>query len=226
MPARTSKSTFLYDEVRTALQAGRYVPGERIDPNALAEEFSTSPTPVLYALHRLVGEGMIADHAREGGFHVPLTTELMLRDLYDWMQRLLVMACDIGFQFEKRQGDALAIPRRGGNIVLLTRALFDDVAFATGHHYLHLEVQQTNDRLGPIRQATQPLLVDPSGELADLGQHWRRRDLKRLKAALIDYHERRKRLVPNIVALIGATPTSHVELQRAQRPASGRSPTR
>lgn len=207
MMARASKSTFLYDEVRTALQAGRYVPGERIDPNALAEEFSTSPTPVLCALHRLVGEGMITDHAREGGFQVPLTTELMLRDLYDWMQRLLVMACDIGFSPGAGNDDAPRIPEQDGDIVLLTRELFDEIARATGHHCLYQAVRHTNDRLGPVRHAKQTLLTNAPGELAVLSRYWLKRDLKNLKAALIDYHDRRKRLVPHIVALMATTPT-------------------
>lgn len=191
-----------------ALQGGRYVPGERIDPNALAQEFSTSPTPVLYALHRLVGEGVIADHAREGGFQVPLTTELMLRDLYDWMQRLLVMACDIGFSPETRKDDAPRVPKQDGDIAVLTRELFDEIASATGHHCLYQAVRHTNDRLGPVRQAKQTLLTDAPGELAVLSRYWLKRDLENLKAALIDYHERRKHLVPHIVALMATTPTS------------------
>lgn len=77
-----SKSAFLYGQVRRALQAGRYVPGQRIDPATLAAEFNTSPTPVRFALYRLVGEGLIADHARSG-LHVPLLTEVALHDLYD-----------------------------------------------------------------------------------------------------------------------------------------------
>lgn len=67
------------------------MPGQRIDPATLAEEFRTSPTPALFALYRLVGEGLIVDQARSG-FYVPLPTEAALRDLYDWMERLLVMA--------------------------------------------------------------------------------------------------------------------------------------
>jgi hypothetical protein len=55
----------------------------------------TSPAPVRFALYRLAGEGLVADHARDG-LHVPLLNEVALRNLYDWMERLLLMACDIG----------------------------------------------------------------------------------------------------------------------------------
>lgn len=91
-----SKSAFVYGQVRRALQSGRYVPGQRIDPARLAAaQFHISPTLVRFALYRLVGEGLLADHARDGQ-HVPLLTEVAMRDLYDWMERLLLMACDIG----------------------------------------------------------------------------------------------------------------------------------
>ena len=90
-----SKSAFLHQQIRRALQSGRYLPGERVDPGTLAKEFRISTTPVRLALYRLVGEGLLEDHAR-GGLHVPLLNEVAMRDLYDLMQRLLLMACDIG----------------------------------------------------------------------------------------------------------------------------------
>src|SRR3546814_13671093 len=90
MIALQSKSAFLYKQIRRALRSGRYVPGERLDPATIAEEFHTSATPVRFALYRLVGEGLIADHARSG-LYVPLFTEVALRDLYDWMRRLLLL---------------------------------------------------------------------------------------------------------------------------------------
>ena len=96
MTASQSKSAFLYQEVRRALRSGRYVPGQRIDPAALADEFNASATPVRFALYRLVGEGLIADHGRNG-LRVPLPNEVALRDQYDWMRRLLLMACAIQF---------------------------------------------------------------------------------------------------------------------------------
>jgi len=203
MSTRTSKSTFLYDELRTALQAGRYVPGERIDPTALAHEFKTSPTPVRFALYRLVGEGMIADHAREG-FHVPFTTEVALRDLYDWIQRLLVMACDIGPTPTQTKARAFDISTQDSDIVMRTRELFETIALATDHHCLYYAVRQANDRLGPVRRVKHRLLPNTSGELNNLARLWRKQNLEALKAALIDYHECRKRLVPRIVALQGS----------------------
>jgi len=201
MASRTSKSAFLHDQVRMAVLDGRYMPGERIDPAALADEFRTSPTPVRFALYRLVGEGMIADHAREG-FHVPLTTEVALRERYDWMQRLLIMACDIGFARASKTDVAFDI-ERDRDIVLRTGELFEAIALATGHQCLCHAVRHTNDRLAPIRRIKHALFPNAPGELTALTEHWQKRDLKALRVGLIGYHERRKRLVPRIVAALG-----------------------
>lgn len=199
MDATRSKSAFVYGQVRRALQSGRYVPGQRIDPARLAAEFEISPTPVRFALYRLVGEGMVTDHARNG-LCVPLLTELALHDLYDWMERLLSMACDIGPALQETRKLELAGP--GDDLVKLTWQLFDTIAHATGHWSLHQAVKRTNDRLAPIRRAKHGLLDHAYEELAQLNRHWQSGDIPALRSALRDYHERRRRLVPRIVAVL------------------------
>jgi DNA-binding GntR family transcriptional regulator len=186
------------------LLAGRYAPGERIDPATLGRSFKSSPTPVRFALYRLVGEGTIADHAREG-FHVPLLTEVALRDLYDWMQRLLVMACSMRVDSASKGADVSIALKRDGDLVLATRELFEAIAAATDRASLSQAVYQANNRLGPARKAELELIPDVSDELANLTEHWAARDLKALKRGLIHYHERRKRRVPRIAALLTST---------------------
>ena len=196
-----SKSVFVYGKVRRALQSGRYAPGQRIDPTRLAAEFNTSPTPVRFALYRLVGEGLVTDHARDG-LHVPLLNEVALRNLYDWMERLLLMACDIGEAPTLLQPGKLELVTPDGDLVKLTWQLFDAIARATAHGSLHHAVKQANDRLAPIRRATQELLEHTYEELSQLNRCWQTRDIPALKSALRDYHERRKQLVPSTVALL------------------------
>jgi hypothetical protein len=62
--------------------------------------------------------------------------------------------------------------------------------------------KQANDRLAPIRRAKQGLLEHGVEELAGLDRLWRAHDIPALKSALRAYHERRKQLVPSIVALL------------------------
>ena len=203
MPARASKSALLYDAVRLAIQTGRYLPGDHIDPGMLAAEFKTSPTPVRFALYRLVGEGIIADHGRQG-FDIPIPTEASLRSLYDWMRRLLLMACDISLETPARLTSIHAVATSSADVVALTRQTFEAVALETGHHFLHLAVRQVNDKLDPIRRAKQPLVPDARQELARLIRLWQIRQLQQLKTALVDYHERRMRLVPQIVGVLNS----------------------
>lgn len=199
MSAIHSKSSILYRQIRRALQSGRYVPGQRIDPAMIAAEFNTSPTPVRFALYRLVGEGLVVDHSRSG-LHVPLPNEIAMRDLYDWMQRLLLMACDIGASPVVREIGKLEIASADDDLVKLTWKLFDTIAGATAHRSLHRAVKRTNDQLAPIRRAKQGLIQHAFEELSELNRHWQERDIPALKSALRDYHEHRKQLVPCIVA--------------------------
>ncbi len=201
MDAIHSKSVFVYGQVKCALRSGRYAPGQRVDPARLAAEFKTSPTPVRFALYRLVGEALLVDHARDG-LHVPLLTEVAMRDLYDWMERLLLMACDIGAAPAARKTELLEPASTDDDLVKLTWQLFDAIARATAHGTLHHAVKQANDRLAPIRRAKHGLLEHNVEELSKLNQHWQARDIPSLKSALRDYHERRKQLVPGIVALL------------------------
>lgn len=201
MDALHSKSVFVYGRVRRALRSGCYAPGQRIDPAKLAAEFNTSPTPVRFALYRLVGEALIVDHAR-GGLHVPLPTEVAMRNIYDWMERLLLMACDIGVAPTARKTEPLELASADGDLAKLTWQLFDAIASATAHASLYNAVKQANDRLAPIRRAKQGLLKHTFEELSELNRLWQIHDTPALKSALRDYHERRKQIVPCIVALL------------------------
>jgi DNA-binding GntR family transcriptional regulator len=201
MDTTHSKSVIVYRQVKRAMRSGRYAPGERIDPSRLASEFKTSPTPVRFALYRLVGEALIVDHARDG-LHVPLPNEVALRNLYDWMERLLLMACDIDEEPRLRESATLELATVDSDPVKLTWQLFDAIARVTAHWSLHRAVKQANDRLAPIRRAKQGLLDHAHEELSLLHRHWLAHDIPGLKSALHDYHERRRQIVPRIVALL------------------------
>jgi DNA-binding GntR family transcriptional regulator len=201
MHAIKSKNVLVYQQIRRALQSGRYAPGERLDPERIAAEFKISTTPVRLALHRLLGAGMLIDQAR-GEMRVPFPSETGMRELYDWMERLLLMACAIGVSMPKQH--AVSIPfAPGDDVVKLTWQLFDQIAQASGHRLLHHAVKQTNDRLAPIRRAKHALIAHPLEELSALHVLWHRHDMPGLSVALHSYHQRRRQLVPRIVAALG-----------------------
>lgn len=194
-----AKHVLLHANIRKALRSGRYVPGEWLDHAALAAEFHTSEMPVRLALHRLVGEGLLQPHAR-GGVHLPLPTEAELRDRYTWMQHMLQMACDIGanhaVSVEVRR---VGIASPDDDLAKRTWQLFDAIAQAAALSPLRREVKRSNDWLAPIRRTKCHLIDGAFEELVHLNQYWQARDMRRLKTALHDYHERRRQLVPSIV---------------------------
>ncbi|KAF1070250.1 MAG: HTH-type transcriptional regulator McbR [Pseudomonas citronellolis] len=67
----------LYQDLRQALLAGRFQPGERLKIRDLAQQWGTSPMPVRAALQRLVAEG-----ALEGEPQRSLRVPLMTRERY------------------------------------------------------------------------------------------------------------------------------------------------
>jgi DNA-binding GntR family transcriptional regulator len=56
----------VYDQLRSALIAGDYVPGEILVEGVLAEGFGVSRSPVREALHRLAEEGLLKILPRSG----------------------------------------------------------------------------------------------------------------------------------------------------------------
>jgi DNA-binding transcriptional MocR family regulator len=195
------KRAMVYEHVRRGLQSGRYLPGQRINPATLALELKVSDTPVRGALFQLVGGGLIIDNPRIG-LQVPLLSEIAMRDLYDWMERLLLMACEIGICPSARKHAVPALPEHDVDIPKSTWKLFDAIAYATCHGALHQDVKRTNDQLAPIRRGKSGLIENPMEELHELYALWQQQELPALSVSIRAYHARRKRLVPHIVATL------------------------
>jgi DNA-binding transcriptional MocR family regulator len=195
------KRAMVYEHVRRGLQSGRYLPGQRISPATLALELKVSDTPVRGALFQLVGGGLIIDHPRIG-LQVPLLSEIAMRDLYDWMERLLLMACEMGICPSARKHAVPELPEHDVDIPKSTWKLFDAIAYATCHGVLHQDVKRTNDQLAPIRRGKPGLIENPVEELHELYALWQQRELPALGVSIRAYHARRKRLVPRIVATL------------------------
>lgn len=65
----------LYQNIRAALLAGRFQPGERLKIRDLAAEWGTSPMPVRAALQRLVAEGALEGEPQRSLRVPPMTRE-------------------------------------------------------------------------------------------------------------------------------------------------------
>jgi GntR family transcriptional regulator, rspAB operon transcriptional repressor len=86
---QTSKNT-IYVEIRRSIIMRHLKPGERLDVEALAQQYKTSVTPVRDALQMLSQDGLVNIKPRSGYF-VTRTTLKQLRDLLD-LRHILELA--------------------------------------------------------------------------------------------------------------------------------------
>lgn len=200
---RTSQPKYesQYRQIRRSLLSGRYFPGQHLEPASLGDDLGSSATPVKYALHRLVGEGLLISHDWHG-FQVPLPTEMQLRDQYDWMEQMLILATGLGTAITARAWQRPAAFSADDDLPEHTWKLFDAMARASGLAPLHLDFRRSNDRLAPIRRAKQGLIEQAPEEIAELTQLWEAGQTAQLQTGLHAYFARRRQLVPCIVAIL------------------------
>ncbi|MEA3438793.1 MAG: GntR family transcriptional regulator [Chloroflexota bacterium] len=88
----TSKS-LIYNDLRRSIGAGPCIPGERLDPDKLAQSYGTSITPVRDALQMLSQEGLVTIKPRSGYFVTHVTLK-QLRDMLELREILEVASIE------------------------------------------------------------------------------------------------------------------------------------
>jgi DNA-binding GntR family transcriptional regulator len=76
----TSRSRWVYDNLRAAIQAGQYVTGQRVREEQIAQLLGVSRTPVREALSRLQAVGLIENVA--GGLVIAELTRSQINELF------------------------------------------------------------------------------------------------------------------------------------------------
>jgi DNA-binding GntR family transcriptional regulator len=76
-----SARDLIYTQLRRSIVMSHHQPGERLNPNTLAEDFGVSVTPVREALQMLEQEGLVTIKPYSGHF----VTHLTLKQLLDWL---------------------------------------------------------------------------------------------------------------------------------------------
>lgn len=80
----------IYKKIRRSIIMGNRPSGERLNPEAIASEYSTSVTPVRDAFQMLSHEGLVVIKPRSGYFVATITLK-QLRDLLD-VRRILELS--------------------------------------------------------------------------------------------------------------------------------------
>lgn len=83
-----------YEQVRTAIVENRYLPGQRLVEQRLAEELGLSRTPVREALRMLEAEGLVISERHRGAVVRPISPNEVF-DLYGLRSRLEAYAAEL-----------------------------------------------------------------------------------------------------------------------------------
>ena len=185
----------VYAALKAQLREGQFKPGDRLEPAMLSEQLNASVTPVRDALHRLTGERLV-EAPRHEGFRVPMLTETTLRHLYAWHRDLLLLAVA---SRRLRDLSATVSPPQDPSPGDGARALFLAIAQATGNPEHAIVVEALADRLGPLQRLEILLLDTVEEETAEIMGAVQNNDARALRAALVRYHRRRERIVPELL---------------------------
>jgi DNA-binding GntR family transcriptional regulator len=101
-PADTSLRHQVYDSLREALTAGRFVPGQKLTFRFVAGALGVSLTPVREALRRLVAEGAFEMQPNRS-VRVPLMTRAKILELRDIRMALEGLAAEKAANLAGRQ---------------------------------------------------------------------------------------------------------------------------
>jgi DNA-binding GntR family transcriptional regulator len=188
----------VYAAIKQQLREGMFRPGERLEPAMLADQLNSSATPVRDALHRLTGERLV-EAPRHEGFRAPVLTETTLRHLYAWHRDLLLLAlarrgAAAGLsQPESEDQETAGIPDR-------RNAMFLALA-ASGGNPEHVQaLASLLERIDPIQRLEERFLDALDAEIAQISEAIRTGDRMALRRNLVQYHRRRERIVPELLA--------------------------
>lgn len=181
----------VYDSLKRALASGSFAPGARLEPARLAQELSSSATPIRDALNRLAGERLIEMRPSDG-FHIPTLNEIGLRDLYRWNEVLARTALRMSRKSE---------PGSGHPILRMDAAdLFGCIAASSGSGEIVSQVASANARLAYVRHVESKILEDAAEIEGIAAAFWQRSISTRM--LIQQYHKARLAIVPSIIGMI------------------------
>lgn len=199
----TPPGTFerVYSAIKQRLREGAYKPGHRLEPAVLADELNASVTPVRDALHRLTGERLV-EAPRHEGFRVPMMTETMLRHLYGWHLDLLMLA--LMKRRAQPAADEISLGDGQSDVPLqdLQNALFLALARSAGNPEHVAALESATQRLEPVQRFEQTFLDETEAETGDIVRALGNDDRKALRSALVRYHRRREKIVPQLLTAL------------------------
>ncbi|HEX9466094.1 MAG TPA: GntR family transcriptional regulator [Alphaproteobacteria bacterium] len=147
------------NELRRAILAGRYKPGERLVEDRLAEDFGVSRNPVREAIRALASEGLVEVTARQGAM-VPALTPGHARELIEVRAALEGITARLAAQRHDPQiitrlkailkrGMAAVASRQTAQLSALNAEFHDALAEAGSNRVLADLMRSLRDRTAP-----------------------------------------------------------------------------
>lgn len=191
----------VYRELKLLILRGDHPPAAPLVVLALAERFGTSIAPVRDALHRLVGERLVAVQGG-GGFAMPPLTRQRAYNLYSWHGDIVEAALKLMVKFERIEqppaflDDEMADPER---IAAASAELFTRIC-ACSPNDEHLDaISIAGERLHILR-LRESVVVRQAQEIRELWAIVCEGDRRATRTAISHYHKRRLARVEQIVS--------------------------
>lgn len=196
----------VYDALRRLILSHGFLPGDKLDPQQLADRLSASVTPVREALNVLCGEQLVEAH-RSGGYYIPALDEPTLKDMYAWANEIAMLALRLWrpwaiIDWDRIQEKKTAYPERVADVLEGTAR-----ASINGEHGRAMEL--LNARLHAVRVIEADVLEDVLGEMVALELALDTGDKETLRKLLNGYHRRRIRAASKLVRAVYRTPPAH-----------------
>ncbi len=181
--SRTTIQESVYQQLRNALMAGNFDPGQTLTIASLAETFGTSNMPVREALRRLAAENAL-EVAANGSARIPIVTLARLNDLCRARIAVEGLAAELGFPnltvsdieaLERIAGEQHVIGRGANVYDLMARnqQFHFTIYRASGSEVLLQLIETLWLRFGPymrmLSASVEPLMRN--GELDPAGEH-------------------------------------------------------
>jgi len=213
--ATTNEYTRAYQVLKASLGDYELQPGRQIPVEVIAHRLGIGVSPVKQACTRLTSEGWAIPGATTN-FFAWRPDENAITDLYDCNRAIVLSALDFA---SDDNGKAQAVFRRIKNkltqrelsnatLAAYTGALFYAVVERAGKRNILEIVHAANERMYYLRVLECRHFVNAASELQVFcelltGENTRETRAK-LREAIATYHDRRKRLVPELHGMLSA----------------------
>lgn len=195
-PAHVLEPT--YQRLKRGLKEGLWPAGSKLEALCLADEFGVSMTPVRDSLNQLAGEGLVEMRPGEG-FRVMPMSERLLRDLLELHELLLAHS----IATPRLREAPPPIASRESSYADRVADAFGIMAERSGNSSIAASVRSIGDRLHAIRMVEPLLFSDALGDIEEIEAALTQSSSSRMTRVVGRFHERRRRSVIELVALLG-----------------------